>query len=97
MKPRKSKDIAAPLLRKGFVEKQGGAHHAMFYLHVSGRKTHIKTYLSRSKGSKEYAVNAMKSIKKQMRFRSDADAELFFDCDMDGEQYVALLQEQGDL
>lgn len=96
MKPRKVKDISAPLLKKGFVEKTNG-HHAQYYLHVDGRKTHIKTYLSHGKGSKEYGTSLMKAIKKQLCFREDTDAERFLDCPMKGEAYVALLRKQGDL
>lgn len=97
MRPRKSKDIAGPLLKKGFIEKSGGSHHAQYYLHVAGKKTHIKTYLSHGKGSKEYGTAIMKQIKKQLCFTADEDAERFFDCPMSGEQYVALLGKQGDL
>ena len=97
MRPRKSKDIAGPLLKKGFLEKAGGAHHAQYYLHVAGKKTHIKTYLSHGKGSKEYSPGLMKAIKKQLFFREDADAERFFDCPLSGEDYVKLLRHQGDL
>jgi len=97
MRPRKSKDIAGPLLKKGFLEKAGGSHHAQYYLHVAGKKTHIKTYLSHGKGSKDYSTGLMKAIKKQLCFKEDADAERFFDCPMSGEQYVAMLQRQGNL
>ena len=97
MRPRKSKDIARPLLKKGFIEKVGGSHHAQYYLHIDGKKTHIKTYLSHGKGSKEYGPTIMKQIKKQLCFAEDPDAEQFFDCPMSGDEYVALLAKQGDL
>lgn len=96
MKPRKVKDIAAPLLKKGFVVKTSG-HHAQYYLHVEGKKTHIKTYLSHGKGSNEYGASLMKAVKKQLCFKEDADAERFLDCPMSAVQYVELLRRQGNL
>ena len=96
MRPRKSKDIAGPLRKKGFLEKAGGSHHAQYYLLVQGKKTHIKTYLSHGKGM-EYSSGLMKAVKKQLCFKEDADAERFLDCPMSGEEYVALLRKQGDL
>ena len=96
MRARKVKDIAAPLLKKGFIVKTKG-HHAQYYLHVGGKKTHIKTYLSHGTGSNEYGTQLMKAVKKQLCFRDDRDAERFLDCPMDGEEYVALLRKQGDL
>lgn len=96
MKPRKVKDIAAPLLQKGFIVKTSG-HHAQYYLRVDGKKTHIKTYLSHGKGSMEYSTSLMKAVKKQLCFRDDRDAERFLDCPMKEEEYLALLRKQGDL
>lgn len=96
MKPRKIKDISAPLRKKGFVEKTSG-HHAQYYLHVDGKKTHIKTYLSHGAGSTEYGPSLMKEVKKQLGFKEDRDAERFLDCPMKADEYVALLRQQGDL
>ena len=55
----------------------------------------IFTFFSHSK--KEYDKNLMGEIKKQLKFRETQKAEDFFDCTLDGAQYVKMLQENKDI
>lgn len=95
MNPRKSRDVIGALEKKGFALNPKKAHHAFYYLMVDGRRSNIYTYFSH--GARECSGYLMGMIKKQMCFPSAEKADLFFDCDMDGAQYVDMLKELGHL
>lgn len=95
MKVRKSKDIQGVLLKKGFQLSKQQDSHQFYNLIIDGKKQDIFTFFSH--GKKEYDKNLMGQIKKQLRFRETQKAEEFFDCTLDGGQYVAMLLENNDL
>jgi len=95
MKVRKSKDIQSVLLKKGFqLSKQQDSHY-FYHLSIDGKKQSIFTFFSHAK--KEYDKNLMGQIKKQLKFKETQKAEDFFDCTLDGKQYVEMLRENKDL
>lgn len=95
MKPRKSRDIQRVLEKKGFILEPEKDHHQFYYLIIDGKKQAIKTYFSH--GKKEYDKFLMNQIKKQLKFKDTAKAEDFFDCPMSKEQYVQMLEENGEI
>ena len=95
MKVRKAKDIQKVLLKKGFVLDPDKKEHQFYFLDLNGKKSGIYTFFSHSK--KEYDKTLMNQIKTQLKFTDSAQAEKFFDCPMSGEQYVAMLKENGNI
>jgi hypothetical protein len=92
MRPRKPLNIEKALLKKGFI-KESDSHHHYYYLTINGKKTDLYTYLSHGKNSKDYGVNLMNKVKKQLRFLDTQKAELFLDCPMTQGQYIEMLRE----
>ncbi len=95
MKARAVKDLQRTLLAKGFRLNPDKGHHQNYVLEVGGLRTRVSTYFSH--GAKDYGATLMQQVKKQLKFRSTATAEAFFDCPLTAEAYVALLREQQDL
>jgi predicted RNA binding protein YcfA (HicA-like mRNA interferase family) len=95
MKPRKTKDIQRVLEKKGFVLHPEKDHHQFYYLLIDGKKQAIKTYFSH--GKNEYDKFLMNQIKKQLKFKETEKAEEFFDCPMSQEQYILMLEENGEI
>ncbi len=95
MKTRKSKDIKNVLQQKGFLLHPEKQHHQFFYLYVDGKKQHIHTYISH--GIREYGNSLMSQMKKQLKFRDVNKAEDFFDCPLSYEDYIKMLQDEGEL
>lgn len=95
MKARKSKDIQKVLLKKGFEIDPVKDHHQFYFLVIDGIKYNIKTYFSHGKA--EYDKFLMAQIKKQLKFSDSALAEKYFDCTMDGKQYIDMLVKNGEI
>lgn len=93
MKPRKTKYLKKVLKKKGFALYPEKNHHQFFYLEIDGIKQNIYTYFSH--GKKEYGGSLMGKIKNQLKFDTSENAEKFFDCPMDKDEYVELLIELG--
>jgi len=95
MKTRKTKDIQKVLLKKGFILEPMKDHHQFYYLAIDGKKQAIYTYFSH--GKNEYDKSLMNHIKKQLKFKETEKAEDFFDCPMSKEQYIQMLEDNGDI
>lgn len=89
MKQRKSKDIKAVLLKKGFELNPHKEHHEFYYLVLDGKKQHIYTYFSH--GKKDYDSSLLSLIKKQLKFGSIENFEDFLDCPFTKENYKQML------
>ena len=78
--------------KKGFGKRD--THHKYYVLMVDGEFTEIQTRISH--GLAEYGDELLAQMAKQLRLKK---LELldFIDCKMSGEDYVALLQEKGEL
>jgi hypothetical protein len=72
----------------------GGDHHWLV-LHIGGRKSSIRTKLSR--GSMDYGDDLLAMVRRQLRLASQRDLLRLLDCPMDGAEYVRLLQDNGAL
>ena len=99
MKPRSVKDIEKTLLKKGFQKLSSNkkTHHSFYYFIHRGRKTSINTYLSHGAKSKEYSSGLMNKIQHQLKFVDSNLAESFLDCPFKEDQYVDMLQKNGEL
>jgi predicted RNA binding protein YcfA (HicA-like mRNA interferase family) len=95
MRTRKSKEIISALERKGFELNPDKDSHKFYYLVRGGKKTTIYTFISH--GNKEYDKNLMSIVKRQLKFRENQKMEDFFDCPMTGDDYVRMLEENGEL
>lgn len=95
MKPRKPKDLKKILTKKGFVKSSDKDDHNFYYLYVDGKKEVIHTMVSH--GTKEYSKFLMGKIKNQMRFNTAQNCDDYFDCTMNGEEYVQMLRENGEI
>lgn len=99
MKPRSVKDIERALLKKGFqkLSSTKKTHHSFYYFIHNGKKTNINTYLSHGAKSKEYSSGLMNNIQHQLKFVDSKLAESFLDCPFKEEQYIEMLQKNGEL
>ena len=81
--PRKSKDVVAALMRKGFHSKQGD-HLFLNYFTLAGKKTSIRTKVSN--GEHEIDRRLMALMARQCKL-SNADFHSFVDCHIDQTRY----------
>lgn len=93
MKVRKSKDIAKVLLKKGFYLEPDKQSHQFYTLIIDGKKHSINTFLSHSK--MDYSNNLLSKMKKQLKFNSNENFELFLDCPFSYDDYLSMLKENG--
>lgn len=92
MSLRKTKDIRAALVGKGFDEDK--THHHIYWLHVGGKKSGIRTRISH--GKSEYGDNLLGPMATQLKLRRAQLNELI-DCDLDADGYLDILREKGEL
>lgn len=85
---RSNKVIAKSLSKKGF-QAQDGAKHCLYFLVVDGKKTAIKTLLSR--GGKDYSDSLLGQMAKQLRVTKKELIGLI-DCHISGDDYVERLR-----
>ena len=86
MSTKKTSVIEKALLQKGF--EQDKTHHRMYWLHVKGKKTGIRTRLSH--GKEEYDDNLLAMVARQIKLNK----KLFFsyvDCSFTKDQYIQYL------
>ncbi len=88
--PKKTKDVRAALIAKGFVERQ--THHTFFHLYVEGKKTDVSTKVSH--GAKEIADGLLGAMARQTRLVRREFLQLV-ECPLTAEQYLELLRERG--
>ncbi len=93
MKIRKSKDIIAVLVKKGFELNPQKEHHEFYYLIVDGKKHNIYTYISH--GKKDYDKSLLSQVKKQLKFDTTENFENFLDCPFTKENYFQMLTDSG--
>jgi hypothetical protein len=88
--PRRARDIERALAGKGF--EKDPTHHLMFWLHVDGKKTSVRTRLSH--GLSEYGDSLLAQVAKQMKI-TRAQLDAFIDCDLSAAEYVGVLRAGG--
>lgn len=77
------------LTKKGFRMEQG--HHRMFWLHVAGRKTSVRTRISH--GAKEYGEPLLARMADQLGL-DRAELDRLFACPLSADEYLRLLRER---
>lgn len=90
MRNRSALDLEKVLSKKGFT--LNNKDHKYYTLIVDNKITNIKTRISHD--GKEYGSKLMSRVKKQLKFKSNKDAENFFDCPMNYEEYIEMLIKQ---
>ena len=88
--PRKAKDVAANLSRKGFQPREGD--HTFYRLYVDGKMTGIATKISH--GEKEIHDNLLGAMARQARLAKGEFLDLV-DCPLSAQDYLSLLRERG--
>ena len=92
MKPIKVRAIESALLSKGF--KKANRDHKWFFLYVDGKKTGVRTKISR--GKEEYSGGLLRSVLQQVRLNR-GEFQDFVACPLSGKQYAAILAERGEI
>ena len=90
MTPRKTRDLERGLLGKGFA--RDNTHHEMYWLHVAGKRTSVRTRISH--GAREYGENLLGQMARQVGLRRGEFDDLI-ECPMTEDEYVGLLVERG--
>ena len=88
--PKPAKDVAAGLLRKGFVSKEND--HTFYQLFVDGKKTIVSTKISH--GEKEIFDPLLGMMARQLKLTRRQFNDLV-DCPLEFEEYVKLLRASG--
>lgn len=78
------------LCKKGFEERQGGAHRAFNYVTKDGRRTSISTHVSRSPQHRIISENLVSLMAKQCCLPK-REFIRFALCELDQDAYEALL------
>ncbi len=86
------KEIKSGLKRKGWAEEER-AHHTYFFFCIEGKKTKIRTYLSRSP-KKSYGAKLLSNIKKQLYLNSNEEVVEYIRCKLKNEEYIRILKEK---
>jgi hypothetical protein len=89
VKPCKSRDIEAALLKKGFRVKE--SHHKIFYLAINGKITGVHTFLSH--GIRDYNADLLTKMRGQLHL-SGKELDDLIRCTLSGEEYLKLLEER---
>lgn len=87
---RKTRVLRAAFLSKGFMA--GDTHHEMFWLVVGGKKSSIRTRISR--GVAEYGDDLLALMARQVGL-SNRELYSLVDCPLDGEKLKRVLVERG--
>lgn len=86
----KVRDIESSLSKKGF-EGQGGSKHCIYIFYFNGKKTQIKTIISRSMS--EYSSSNMGKIKNQLQLTVQQLTNLI-KCPLKKEELIDIYREK---
>lgn len=92
MAQRNRSDIESALSSKGFVAK-GGDHTFYIYHSIEGKKTTIKTKISRGSGYKVYTTPLLSAMAKQCKL-TNGNLLKFIDCTISQQNYEEILSNQ---
>lgn len=93
----KKRDFVSSLNRKGFredVSKRKRRPHDFFYLYYNGKKTSIRTHVSR--GNDEINDPLINRIQKQMHLTKQ-QLFAFVECSVSESEYIKILKKNGNL
>lgn len=92
MTSRKTRDVSTNLCKKGFRKKEND--HTKFHPYIDGKRTGIYTKISH--GETEIHEPLIRSMARELRLNKEQFLGLV-DCSIDGDQYISILKENGDL
>ena len=92
--PFKFREVRKSLKKKGFVEDKKGHHVYLRHLH-NGKRTGAYTLVSHSKPSADVGDDIVKSMKRQLKLRTNQDVHELVECPMTSENYVDVLEQSG--
>ncbi len=85
--------IDSSLTRKGFIRDNDRDH--WFYHHeLEGKKTGVRTKLSRGSNYKRLDAGLQSKIKKQLQLSTSNDLKDLVNCPMSSEDYINILKEK---
>lgn len=87
--------IRENLPRKGFHETDSRSH-IFYHLYHNGKKTHIRTQVSRGSKYKVLSSNLVSAMARQCKLTSRSFCDLV-ECHLSGDDYIAILRDQGEL
>jgi len=82
------------LAQKGFRSEEGRRDHRYWFFYHEERKTNIFTKISRGTGYRDYGIDLLNKVKRQLRFDTLEQLQDFIDCPMSGEDYARHLREK---
>jgi len=85
--------ISSSLQKKGFVLEENHDHKCFFYCSKSGKRTKVRTMISRGTKYKVIGDNLLTQMSKQCRLLKSEFLELI-DCPLTREDYEIKLREQ---
>lgn len=91
MRPFSAREVAAALLKKGFVEREGD-HRRFHFLH-EGKDVGVSTKISH--GARAIGIGLVKRMRGQMCLGKNADFQRFVECPLTIEEYVETLKKRG--
>lgn len=86
--------IQSALMSKGFELDESGDHKYLHHIHA-GKKTGVKTKLSRGKQYKRLDASLLSKIKKQLKLDTSSELRDFIDCPMTKDEYLNILRGKG--
>jgi len=87
------KEIERSLLKKGFVKEHGD--HNYFYHEYEGKRTGAYAKTSYGSKYKDYGINLIKFLKKQLKLDQNDQAIKLLKCPMNKQDYETILQKKG--
>ena len=90
MRPRKARNVAHGLERKGFVRYEGDHRH--YVLNVAGKSTGVRTKISHGTG--ECSRSILGEMAKDLHL-SSSELKALLDCPLSKSAYLKLLCERG--
>ena len=83
-------DLEASLTRKGFKTREGSSHKVYSYW-SGGKKTSVRTFISRGSAYKNYSGRILSDVRKQMKLDADQELVDFVSCELSEPGYNAIL------
>ena len=91
MSAKKARDIKGALIKKGFVETEGGRDHTFYFLWYNRKKTPVHTKFSH--GETDISPPLLSLMARQLKITKGEFGDLI-DCSLDGDGYIRLLVER---
>jgi len=94
MKALPREEIETSLQNKGF-QRDEERDHIFYYFFYKGKKTKVRTKISRGSKYKDYGMDLLKMMKIQLRLDGLSEVKDLLICPMDESQYIKILLNKG--